>query len=377
MDSNNPCGTNGFEFVEFTAPDDTRELEILFTIMGFTHIGQHRTKDVVLYRQRDINFIINHEPAREPTTSFTQEIPPSFTQNFANAHGASVCSFAIRVHNAHNCFNRALHLGAEPYYGTVNSMELKIPAIRGIGGSLLYFVDRYTEIAGSGGVHSIYDVDFYPAGRGDWSRRKLKKHDTNIGLTHIDHLTHNCYTGNMDNWADFYTRLFNFQEIRYFDIKGEMTGLTSRAMSSPCGKIRIPLNEPSDPKSQIQEYLNQYKGEGIQHIALSTNDIYSTVTNLRANGVEFMSVPDSYYEELDNRIPGHAEDLQKLQDNQILIDGAIDSDVGLLLQIFTETVIGPVFFEVIQRKGNNGFGEGNFQALFEAIERDQLSRGVL
>ena len=347
--ADNPVGTDGFEFVEYTAPD-TRELERLFTRMGFVAIAQHRSKDVVLYRQGNINFIINHEST-------------SFAQAFAKVHGPSICAFAIRVKNSADCFKRVVQLGAQAHNGDVGPMELNIPAIRGIGRSLIYLVDRYGE-------HSIYDVDFIPLQGVDLKPK-------GIGLTEIDHLTHNVYHGGMDKWADFYRRLFNFREIRYFDIQGKVTGLKSRAMTSPCGKIRIPINEPTDPKSQIQEYLDAYHGEGIQHIALATDDIFTSVEQLREQGIQFMDVPDSYFDAIDERVPGHNEALQRLRDDKILIDGAPSRGAGLLLQIFTNTVIGPIFFEIIQRKGNEGFGEGNFQALFEAIERDQIQRGVI
>ena len=347
-DMHNPVGTDGFEFVEYTAPD-TRELEALFLRMGFTAVARHRSKDVVLYRQGNINFIINHEPS-------------SFAQSFAAAHGPSCCAFAIRVKDSAAAYERVIKLGAEPFQGKIGPMELNIPAIRGIGGSLLYLVDRYQN-------GSIYDVDFVPI-------EGVAKTD-GIGLLEIDHLTHNVNAGQMDTWARFYERLFNFKEIRYFDIHGKATGLKSRAMTSPCGKIRIPINEPSDQKSQIQEYLDAYHGEGIQHIALTSRDIYKSIEMLRTNGIELMDVPDSYYEKVDERLPGHGEDLTRLRENKILIDGDLKSGKGLLLQIFTKTVIGPIFFEIIQRKGNEGFGEGNFRALFESIERDQMKRGVI
>ncbi|MDX1431773.1 MAG: 4-hydroxyphenylpyruvate dioxygenase [Gammaproteobacteria bacterium] len=345
----NPMGTDGFEFVEYTAPD-TRLLGELFTRMGFTAVARHRSKKVTLYRQGQVNFVVNHEP-------------DSFAQAFAKVHGPSACAFAIRVKDAAGAYERALTLGAEPYHGHVGPMELNIPAIRGIGGSLIYLVDRY-------GDRSIYDVDFV-------AEPGVELHPRGAGLVYIDHLTHNVHAGRMNEWAGFYERLFSFREIRFFDIHGEATGLKSRAMTSPCGKIRIPINEPSDEKSQIQEYLEAYRGEGIQHIALGADDIYATVEQLRANGIEFMKVPDTYFEAVDGRIPGHGEDIARLRRNRILIDGHPAADQGLLLQIFTSTVIGPIFFEIIQRKGNEGFGEGNFQALFEAIERDQKARGVL
>ena len=336
-------------FIEYTAPD-TRALEHLFSQLGFVAIAIHRSKDVVLYRQGEINFVINHEPT-------------SFAQSFARVHGASICAFAIRVKNAADSFSRALKLGAEAQISDARPMELNIPAIRGIGGSLIYLVDRY-------GDRSIYDVDFVPF-------EGVDLHPEGLGLKQVDHLTHNVRKGDMDIWARYYERLFNFKEIRYFDIRGQETGLRSRAMTSPCGKIRIPINEPSDAGSQIQEYLDAYHGEGIQHIALATDNIYSTVESLRHNGIQFMDIPESYYDKLEDRIPGHGEDLKRLRKNHILLDGSADSATGLLLQIFTNTVIGPIFFEIIQRKGNEGFGEGNFNALFQSIELDQMKRGVI
>jgi 4-hydroxyphenylpyruvate dioxygenase len=342
-------GTDGFEFVEYTAPD-SELLDDLFTKMGFVAAARHRSKRVVLYRQGDVNFIVNHEP-------------DSFARAFAKLHGPSVCAFAIRVADAGLAHAESLKRGAESHQGPVGPMELNIPALRGIGESLIYLVDRY-------GDRSIYDVDFV-------AEEGVPSHPAGAGLSQIDHLTHNVHHGRMDEWADFYERLFNFQEIRFFDIRGKATGLKSRAMASPCGKIRIPINEPSDRKSQIQEYLEAYRGEGIQHIALASDDIFATVETLSGNGIRFMDVPDSYYQAVNDRVPGHGEALDRLQEHRILIDGAPEKGQGLLLQIFTETVIGPIFFEVIQRKGNEGFGEGNFQALFEAIERDQMARGVI
>ena len=345
----NPIGTDGFEFVEFTA-EDSRSLEKLFGAMGFSAVAKHRSKDVVLYRQGAVNFIVNHEPG-------------SFAQAFAKVHGPSVCAFGIRVKDARLAYTRLLERGAEPYRGQTGPMELNIPAIRGIGGSLVYLIDRY-------GDHSIYDVDFLPVAGVSFS-------PPGVGLNVIDHLTHNVPRGRMDHWAHFYEKLFGFREIRYFDIKGQKTGLYSRAMTSACGKIRIPINEPSDEKSQIAEYLHAYRGEGIQHIALSTDNIYETVARLRENNIRLLDVPDRYYDQVDARVPGHHEDVARLRAGRILIDGDNEQGGRFLLQIFTEAVIGPIFFEVIQRQGNEGFGEGNFRALFESIERDQQRRGVL
>jgi 4-hydroxyphenylpyruvate dioxygenase len=341
----NPMGTDGFEFVEYTAPDPAL-LRTLFDRMGFPAVARHRSKDVTLHRQGDINFIINAEPE-------------SFAQQFARVHGPSACAMAFRVRDAAAAYRRALALGAKPGPVTAGPMELNIPSIEGIGGSLIYLVDRY-------GDRTIYDVDFQPV---------PGVAAVPAGLTCIDHLTHNVHRGNMNTWAGFYEKLFNFREIRYFDIEGKKTGLFSRAMTSPCGKIRIPINESQDDKSQIEEYLREYQGEGIQHIALASDGIYRTVDVLRARGVDFQDTPDTYYEGVDARVAGHREDLAELARRRILIDGGADS--GILLQIFTKNVIGPIFFEIIERKGNEGFGEGNFRALFESIELDQMRRGVI
>lgn len=349
--TDNPMGTDGFEFVEYAAPDP-QLLRNLFERMGLPAVARHRSKDVTLHRQGDINFIINAEP-------------DSFAQAFAREHGPCACAMAFRVKDANKAYKRAIALGATPVPSDPGPMELNIPAIEGIGGSRLYLVDRY-------GDRTIYDIDF--VFENDWQQREER---VNAGLLNIDHLTHNVYRGNMAVWAGFYERLFNFRQIRYFDIEGKLTGLLSKAMTSPCGKIRIPLNESQDDQSQIEEYLRDYKGEGIQHIALSTNDIYATVDKLAANGVELQDTNDAYYDMVDERVPGHGEPLEELRKRRILIDGAPRDGDGLLLQIFTKNVIGPIFFEIIQRKGNEGFGEGNFKALFESLELDQIRRGVL
>lgn len=354
-DSINPMGTDGFEFIEF-ATLEPEKMGALFRSLGFSPVATHRTKQVTLYRQGDINFILNAEP-------------DSHAEAFYRAHGPSVNAMGFRVKDSVKALKRAQELGCKIHSsGKVGPMELHIPALEGIGGSLIYLVDRY------GDQGTIYDVDFRPIAGADM-------HPKGAGLTLIDHLTHNVYQGNMDEWAGFYERIFNFREIRYFDIEGKLTGLKSRAMTSPCGKIRIPINESSDDKSQIEEYLREYHGEGIQHIALTTDDIYATVEALRSNNLDFMDTLDTYYEGVSKRVPWHKEDMPRLQKNRILIDGAPSMDGtengDLLLQIFTKTVIGPIFFEIIQRKGNEGFGEGNFRALFESIELDQIRRGVL
>ena len=346
----NPLGTDGFEFVEYTAADPSL-LRKQFELMGFVAVARHRRKNVTLYRQGDINFLLNAEPC-------------CFAQRFAQEHGPSICALAFRVHDAAYAFAKAVEAGAEPVAGSAGPMELQIPAIRGVGGSIIYLVDRY-------GKNSIYDVDFV----GDEVPESV--FPQGVGLATIDHLTHNVHRGNMDSWASFYARVFNFREVRFFAIDGQLTGLKSRAMASPCGKIRIPINESADEKSQIVEYLNAYHGEGIQHVALATSDIYQSVQALRRQGVRFLSTPKTYYDAVDERLPGHGEDVDRLREEHILIDGTVQPERRLLLQIFTENMVGPIFFEIIQRRGDEGFGEGNFQALFDAIERDQLARGVL
>jgi 4-hydroxyphenylpyruvate dioxygenase len=352
----NPLGTDGFEFIEYAAPDP-QALGRLFEQMGFTAVARHRSKNVLLYRQGDINFIVNAEP-------------DSFAQGFARVHGPSICAIALRVRNAAFAYESAVAKGAWGVASHPGPMELNIPAIKGIGDSLIYLVDRYPgSPANAGSPVSIYDIDFVPLPGVD-------QHPRGAGLACVDHLTHNTHRGRMGEWADFYERIFNFREVRYFDIEGKLTGLKSKAMTSPCGRIRIPINESSDDKSQIQEYLVAYHGEGIQHVALSTADIHTTVETLRQRGVAFQDTPDTYYDALSTRLPGHREDADRLRRNRILLDGAPAKD-EMLLQIFTTTVIGPIFFEIIERKGNEGFGEGNFQALFESIELDQIRRGVL
>jgi 4-hydroxyphenylpyruvate dioxygenase len=350
----NPMGTDGFEFVEY-ASTEPRKLGELFEQMGFAPVARHRSRDVTLYRQGDVNFVVNAEP-------------DSFARRFAEAHGPCACAMAFRVADAKLAFERAVRLGAKPVETKVGPMELNIPAIEGIGGSLLYFVDRY------GDQGTIYDIDFRWTGE-----REARPYGA--GLYYIDHLTHNVRRGNMAKWADFYERLFNFRQIRYFDIAGKLTGLYSKALTSPDGKIRIPINESADDKSQIEEYLRDYRGEGIQHVACGCHDIYETVEKLQSRGVPFMPAPpDAYYDKVDTRLPNHGEPVERLRDLGLLIDGegiVEGRETRVLLQIFTKNVIGPIFFELIQRKGDEGFGEGNFKALFESIEQDQIERGVI
>ncbi|WP_156679079.1 4-hydroxyphenylpyruvate dioxygenase [Sphingomonas profundi] len=345
----NPLGLDGFEFVEFTGPDPDA-LAALFEAMGFTHVATHRSKNVRRYVQGDINFILNMETAGQAA-------------EFRNAHGPSANAMAFRVHDAAKAFALAVERGATPITGPVGPMELNIPAIEGIGGSNLYLVDRY-------GAEEIYDVDFRAV-------PGAKRDDRSVGLHTLDHLTHNVNRGRMNHWAQFYERIFNFREIRYFDIEGKATALLSRAMTAPDDKIRIPLNESQDEHSQIEEFLREYKGEGIQHLALATDDIFATVDALRANGIRFQDSPETYFDLIDQRLPGHGHSVDEMRRRRILIDGSPETGEGLLLQIFTENMVGPIFFEIIQRKGNQGFGEGNFKALFESIELDQIRRGVI
>ena len=349
----NPMGLCGFEFVEFASPTPN-VLEPLFEQMGFTLVARHRSKDVLLYRQGRINFIVNREPK-------------SLAGYFAAEHGPSACGLAFRVRDAHHAYARALELGAQPIDIPTGPMELRLPAIKGIGGAPLYLIDRFDE------GKSIYDIDFeFVEG--------VDRHPVGHGLKLIDHLTHNVYKGRMAFWGGFYEKIFGFREIRYFDIQGEYTGLTSRAMTAPDGLIRIPLNEESGKTGgQIEEFLMQFNGEGIQHVALLTDDLKASVDALQLAGIPLMTAPnDIYYEMLEERLPGHGENVPELQARGILLDGSTaNGDKRLLLQIFSQCLLGPVFFEFIERKNDEGFGEGNFKALFESLERDQVRRGAI
>ena len=350
----NPMGTDGFEFVEYAHPEPEK-LHALFRLMGFTAVARHKTKAITVYRQGDVNYLVNEQPG-------------THGYDFVAMHGPCAPSMAFRVVDAKRAYERALSLGAEPADETSSRKALDVPAIKGIGGSLLYFVDRY------GAKGSAYDTEF------DWLGLK-DIHPDGAGLFYIDHLTHNVHRGRMDVWTGFYEKLFNFRQIRFFDIEGRASGLFSRALTSPDGKIRIPINEDAGDSGQIEEYLNIYRGEGIQHIACGVKDIYHTIEKLRADGLPFMPPPpDTYFEKIDTRLPKHGEDVARLQKNGILIDGEGVVDGGhtkVLLQIFSANAIGPIFFEFIQRKVDDGVGEGTFKALFESIEEDQIRRGVL
>lgn len=344
MQTHNPAGTDGFAFLEFT----TKQPEILekqFLTMGFTPVAKHQSKAITIYEQNDIRFLVN----------VTQS---SLAAQFADLHGPSASAMGFRVQNAKAAFEHAIANGAR----ACDQGLYDIPAIYGVGGSLIYFVDYQGEQAN-------YERGFSPLAQ--------SKPVKNMGLTYLDHVTHNLHRGNMDKWYEFYKNIFNFREVRYFDIEGRLTGLKSRAMTSPCGKIRIPLNESADDKSQIEEFLKDFNGEGIQHIALGTKDIYESVEQLHEQGLQFLNTPDTYYELIEKRLPNHGEPVERLKKSRILIDGTTQTERKLLLQIFTKNMLGPVFFEIIQRKGDEGFGEGNFRALFESIELDQINRGVL
>ncbi len=354
ISADNPMGTDGFEFVEYAHPD-AGELHALFKLMGFAAVAHHKTKAITLYRQGDINYLVNEEPG-------------SHGHDFVAAHGPCAPSMAFRVVDANAAYARAIALGAEPADMPSQNKTLDVPVIKGIGGSLLYLVDRY------GPKGSAYDLEF------EWIGARNPR-PAGSGLYYIDHLTHNVHRGRMDVWAGFYEKLFNFRQIRFFDIEGRASGLISRALTSPDGKIRIPINEDAGDSGQIEEYLKVYRGEGIQHIACGARDIYATVEGLRASGLPFMpSPPDTYFERIDARLPDHGEDVARLKRNGILIDGegvVAGGHTKVLLQIFSANAIGPIFFEFIARKGDDGFGEGNFKALFESIEEDQIRRGVL
>jgi 4-hydroxyphenylpyruvate dioxygenase len=347
MSTENPMGLNGFEFVEFTSPDPDA-LADLFVKMGFTHVGNHKSKNVRRYAQGDINFLLNMDEAGQ-------------VAGFRNDHGPSANAMAFRVADGEAALKMAVERGAQAVRGEPGPGELDIPAIEGIGGANLYLVDEKSR---------IYETDFTPV-------EGATPDQHSVGLHTLDHLTHNLQRGRMAYWADYYERIFNFRQIRYFDIEGQSTGLFSKAMTAPDDKIRIPLNESQDEHSQIEEFIKDYKGEGIQHLALATDDIFHTVDTLRANGVRFQTAPQTYFDLIDKRLPGHNHDVEEMRKRDILIDGAPETGGGLLLQIFTENMVGPIFFEIIQRKGNDGFGEGNFKALFESIELDQIRRGVV
>ena len=345
----NPAGTDGFEFVEFAHPEPEVQ-RALFTRMGYQRTARHQTKAIELWQQGDITYILNDEPG-------------SHGRRFVETHGPCAPSMGWRVADAAHAHAHAVKMGAQSYDG--DDKVLNLPAIIGIGGSLIYFTD-------------LYGQDRNPYGDFVWLADAKPK---GVGFHYLDHLTHNVHKGNMDQWFTFYSQTFGFKQIRFFDIQGKYSGLHSRALTSPCGRIRIPINEDRGDKGQIVEYLKRYNGEGIQHIAVGAEDIYAATDEIAARGLLFMPKPPlSYYDLSKTRVTGHQEPIDRMARHGILIDGEGVVDGGetrILLQIFSKTVIGPIFFEFIQRKGDDGFGEGNFRALFESIEQDQIARGVL
>lgn len=350
IDHENPLGVDGFEFVEFTGPDPAAMIARL-ELMGFTQTHVNPANDAVRLKQGDITMLVNRSPAGQ-------------AGEFAQLHGPSANGMAFRVSDAKAAFEGAVARGAKPAEGANGgALGNSYPYIlQGIGGSLLYIVDQYGET-------SLYDGWNEIEG---WEEAERKN---SVGLYLLDHLTHNVRRGQMRTWSGFYGDVFNFEEQKYFDIKGKATGLFSQAMIAPDRAIRIPLNESQDENSQIEEFLKRYNGEGIQHIALATDDIFETVEEMKRRGIPFQDTIETYFELIDKRLPGHGHDVERMRKNRILIDGS-DQD-GLLLQIFTQDTFGPIFFEIIQRKGNQAFGEGNFQALFDSIELDQIRRGVI
>jgi 4-hydroxyphenylpyruvate dioxygenase len=349
MAIDNPLGTDGFEFVEFTSPDPDGMIAILERL-GFTAYAKHPTKDIIRFKQNDITMLVNRDAAGQGAA-------------FRADHGGSANGMAFRVKDAKRAYELALQRGAKAADAAASALGEGAYVLQGIGGSLLYLVDAY------GAQGDLY---------ADWIQipgAAEAEAANSVGLKLLDHLTHNVKRGEMRTWSGFYSQIFGFTEQKYFDIKGQATGLFSQAMIAPDKMIRIPLNESQDEHSQIEEFIRIYNGEGIQHLALSTDDIFATIEKLRARGVEFQDTIETYYELIDKRLPNHGEDVARMRKNRILIDG--NDEEGLLLQIFTANLFGPIFFEIIQRKGNEAFGEGNFQALFDSIELDQIRRGVI
>lgn len=338
-------GLRGIEFVEF-ASDKPEILERIFFDFGFSKNARHLSKKVDLFEQGDIHFLVNREPG-------------SFSWNFTKLHGPCISSMGWKVDDPQKAYNEAVKRGARGYeIGDFYLKGQKIPAIYGIGDSLIYFVPAQKV--------KYVDMDFVPLANPDTREPK--------GFVTIDHLTNNVPQGTMGQWADFYKNVFGFTEVRYFDIRGAKTGLTSYALKSPCGSFCIPINEGSEEKSQINEYLREYKGPGVQHIAFLTTDILSTLKKLKGSSIKMLDIDDEYYKTVFERIPNVTEDHSEIRKMNVLVDG---DEEGYLLQIFTKNIIGPIFIEIIQRKNHLSFGEGNFGALFRSIERDQEKRGVL
>lgn len=340
----NPIGLRGIEFTEFASPD-TDFMHKVFLAFGFSKLKKHKEKEIYYYNQNDIHFLLNAEKQ-------------GFSHNFAKTHGPAICSMGWRVEDADAAFAEAVRRGARP--AEESAREFPWPAIYGIGDSLIYFIETFGEKG------SIYDTDFVDLAEPERVEQK--------GFLAVDHLTNNVYKGTMEEWANFYKNIFGFTEVRYFDIRGQKTGLISYALRSPDGSFCIPINEGKETKSQIDEYLHEYNGPGVQHLAFTTNDILASLDAMDKEVIETLDIDPEYYDTVFERVPNVKEDHQRIKEHQVLVDG---DEEGYLLQIFTKNLFGPIFIEIIQRVDNLGFGEGNFTALFQSIERDQERRGVL
>jgi 4-hydroxyphenylpyruvate dioxygenase len=344
----NDIALDGIEFIEF-ASDKPEQLERLFLNFGFSKLKKHATKDVTYFCQNDIHFMLNNETG-------------TAADKFRKLHGPSICSMGWRVADAKKAMELTVQRGAtactNPDYRYANGEA--VPAIYGIGNSIIYFIENYQN------PKRYENLQFKDLEKPTLIPQK--------GFTLIDHLTNNVEKGTMQKWSNFYKDIFGFVEVRYFDIKGAKTGLTSFALRSPCGKFCIPINEGTEDKSQINEYLREYKGPGVQHLAFLTDDILSSLRDLEGSRIETLDIDDQYYGEVFDRVPNVREDHKEIRKYNVLVDGDAE---GYLLQIFTKNLVGPIFIEIIQRRNHYSFGEGNFGALFRSIERDQEKRGVL
>ena len=344
-EANNPIGLRGIEFTEFCAPE-TDFIDKIFKDFGFSKLKKFKGKDILYYNQNDIHFLLNNEKQ-------------GFSAQFAKSHGPAISSMGWRVDDAQKAFEEAVRRGAKP--APDDARDLPYPAIYGIGDSLIYFIDKF------GDKGSIYEQDFEDLDEPFVQPDK--------GFLVVDHLTNNVYKGTMEQWANFYKDVFGFYEVRYFDINGIQTGLVSYALRSPDGSFCIPINEGKDnDKNQIDEYLREYNGPGVQHLAFLTRDIVASLDAMEGTGIQTLDIIPEYYDDIFERVPNVKEDHERIKHHQILVDG---NDEGYLLQIFTKNLFGPIFIEIIQRENNLGFGEGNFTALFKSIELDQKRRGVL
>ncbi len=343
----NPLGLRGIEFIQFTALKPEHVHRTLKSL-GFSRLMERADRTQFYYQQHDIHVLVDHAES-------------GFERAFAEQHGPSICAMGWRFEDPDAAYKEALRRGARAFEpGNIGAPSLKFPAIYGIGDSILYFL-------GSGDIPSLLE------GQG-FAMMAMPERVPSKGFLRIDHLTNNVYKNTMSYWADFYKNIFGFVEVRYFDIKGEKTGLTSYALRSPDGSFSIPINEGNESKSQIEEYLRDYRGPGVQHLALLSDDLLTSVEQLAGTGIETLDIMPEYYEEAFRRVPDVTEDRERIKTLQVLVDGDPE---GYLLQIFTQNLFGPIFIEMIQRKNHHAFGEGNFTALFQSIERDQERRGVL